>query len=44
VIQDPIDHRRVFDAGDHLNGAAAVRAGFDVYLENPLEALRPAHR
>jgi len=35
MFQDPLDDRRVFDAGDHLDGAAAVRAGFDVDLEDP---------
>jgi len=44
VIQDPLDDlsaccaqagRRVFDACNHLDGAAAIRAGFDVDLENP---------
>ena len=43
MTQDPLDHRRVFDTRDDLDRAAAVRAGFDVHLENSIEALRPAH-
>jgi transposase InsO family protein len=44
MTQDPLGHRRVFDTRDDLDRAAALRAGFDVHLENPLEALHPAHR
>ena len=43
VLAD-FDHRRVFDAGDNLDSAAAFPAGLDVDIENPLQALRPAHR
>ena len=35
---------RVFDTRDDLNRSSALRAGFDINLENPLEALRPLHR
>ena len=44
MTQYPLDHRRVFNTRDSLDRAAAGRAGFDVHLENPLEALRPPHR
>jgi len=39
MTQDPLDDRWVFDTCNHLDGAAATRAGFDIQLENPLEAL-----
>ena len=41
VGEDGLDHRRVFDAGDHLQRSAAARTGFDVDVEYPLEALCP---
>ncbi len=44
VIQDSLDHRRVFDTRDDLNRSSALRAGFDINLENPLKAPRPSHR
>jgi len=34
MIQDSLDHRRVFDASDGLDGAAAAVAGFDVDPEH----------
>ena len=39
MIQDSLDHRRVFDASDGLDGAAAAVAGFDVDVD-PLEVRR----
>jgi len=44
MIQYPLNHRRVFDARDDLDRSSALRASFDIYLKNPLEALRPLHR
>jgi len=35
---------RIFDTGDDLDRAPATRASLHIDLENPLEALRPAHR
>ena len=35
-----LDYHRIFDAGDDLDGTAAVRAGLDVDVENALQALR----
>ena len=39
----PDNHRRLFDGGDDLQGAATLRAVFDVDSENALEQTRPAH-
>lgn len=44
MIQDALDYRRVFDAGDDLDHGPTIRAGLHVNLENPLEPLRPSHR
>lgn len=44
MIQYPLNHRRIFDGGDDLHATAAARAGFNINLEDPLEALRPAYR
>jgi hypothetical protein len=33
VIQNPFHDRRVFDTGDHLDGAAALFTGFDIDFE-----------
>ena len=44
VIEDLPDHRRVFDAGNHLHRAGAFATGLNVDIENTLEALRPGHR
>ncbi len=33
MIQNPFHDGRVFDAGDHLDGAAALLTGFDIDLE-----------
>ena len=44
VIEDFLDHHRVFDAGNDLNGAAAFTAGFNVDVEEALAALCPGHR
>lgn len=33
VMQDPLDYRRVFDAGDDLDRATETRADVDVHLE-----------
>ena len=39
----PDNHRRLFDGGDDLQGAATLRSVFDVDSENALEQTRPAH-
>jgi len=39
----PKDSRLIFDTGKELDRAAAVRADFDVNLEDPLESLRLTH-
>jgi hypothetical protein len=35
------DHRRIFDGGDDLQGTAAVRAVFDIDIEDPFEQPGP---
>ncbi len=37
------NHRRVFDCGDDLEGAATVGAAFDVDVEHPFEPPSPTH-
>lgn len=44
VIQNPLDHRRVFDARADLDSAAIIRASLDAHLEYPLDALSPSDR
>ena len=44
VIEDLLDHRRVFDAGNHLHRAGAFATGLNVDIKYTLEALRPGHR
>ena len=39
----PDNHRRLFDGGDDLQGAATMRTVFDINSENALEQARPAH-
>ena len=34
-----LDDHRVFDAGDHFDGATAFTARFDVDIEHPFESL-----
>jgi hypothetical protein len=36
-------HRRIFNRGDDLQGAAAVEAVFDVDVEDPFKKPGPAH-
>jgi len=43
VVQDPLHHRWVLDAGNHFDRAAALVTGLDVDLEHALEALGPRH-
>ena len=38
----PDNHRRLFDGGDDLKVAAALRAVFEVDSEHALEQARPA--
>jgi hypothetical protein len=40
VIEDLLDHRRVFDAGNHLYRPEAFATGLNVDIENTLEALQ----
>jgi len=44
VCQYLLDHHWVFDSSDDFHAAAADAARFDVDIEHPLQALRPAHR
>ena len=44
VRQDLVDHRRFPDAGDHPDRTAADFAGVFVYIEYPLEPVRPVNR
>jgi hypothetical protein len=37
MAEDFDDHRWIFDRGDDFQGAAAVRAVFDVDVEDPFE-------
>ena len=39
--EDFDNHRRIFDGGDALQAAAAVRAVFDVDVEDPFEQPGP---
>jgi hypothetical protein len=38
MAEDLDDHRRIFDGGDDLQSAAAVRAVFDVDVEDRLSS------
>ena len=42
--EDLLDHHRILNAGNDLDGTAAFPAGLDVDGEHPLESLRPGHR
>ena len=44
VIEDLLDHYRIFNTGNHLHGATADTAGLDVDVEYTFEALCPSHR
>ncbi len=39
MIQDLLDHRRVFNSGDDLHRATTEIAGLDVDLEHAFQAL-----
>ena len=43
VLENPLNDRRRFDAGNDTQPAAALPAGLDVYDEYALEALGPGH-
>ena len=43
MAEDFDNHRRIFDGGDDLQAAAAVRAVFDVDVEDPFEQPGPTH-
>jgi len=44
VIEDLLDHPRVFDTGNHLDRTGAFPAGLDIDVENTFEPLCPGHR
>ena len=39
----PDNHGGLFDGGDNLQGAATLRAVFDIDRENAFEQARPVH-
>jgi hypothetical protein len=43
MAEDLDDHRRIFNRGDDLQGAATVGAVFDVDVEDSFKQPRPAH-
>ncbi len=43
MVENLADDDGIFDAGDDLHGAATVRTGFDVDIEDPLQSLGPRH-
>jgi hypothetical protein len=43
MAEDFDNHRRIFDRGDDLQGAAAIRAVLHVDVEDPFEQPGPAH-
>jgi uncharacterized protein YciI len=43
MAEDLVDHRRIFNRGDDLQGAAAVRAVFHVDIEDTFEQPGPTH-
>ena len=43
MAEDFDNHRRIFDRSDDLQSAAAVRAVFDVNVEDPFEQSGPTH-
>src|SRR5918999_519055 len=43
MAEDFDNHRRIFDRCDDLQGSAAVRALFDVDVEDPFEKPGPTH-
>ena len=43
VGEESRNHRGIFDGGNDLQGAAALRAVFEIDIEDALEQARPAH-
>jgi len=43
MAEDLVDYRRIFDRSNDLQGTGAVRAMFDVDVEDPFEQPGPAH-
>ena len=43
MAEDSDNHRRIFDGGDDLQSAAAVRAVVDVDIEDSFEQSGPTH-
>jgi len=43
VIDDPLDHHQVFDAGNQLHQTTAFSAGVDIDVVNTLEPLCPCY-
>ena len=44
VLEESGDDVGIFDAGNHSELAATLRADLDVYSEDAFQALHPAHR
>ena len=44
MIENFLDHRRIFDARDHLDRTTTLAAGLDIDLKHALQPLRPCHR
>ncbi len=44
MLEDDRDNFGILDAGDDLEGPAALRAAFNVDAEHAFQALRPVHR
>ena len=42
--QDAFDHRRIFNARNHLHRPATGLADLELNLEHALQSLRPGHR
>jgi hypothetical protein len=43
MAEDPDNHLRILDGSDNLQAAAAVRAVFNVDVEDPFEHSNPTH-
>jgi hypothetical protein len=44
MVEDLLDHRWIFNAGDHAQRTATGTAGLDIDIESTPEALGPRHR
>jgi hypothetical protein len=43
MSEDPGDHGGLFDGGDDLQGAPAIRTVFAIDIKHPFEQARPTH-